>query len=227
MRLDRSTGGLRPARTHGRIEGVTRWDQVAGRGSADSYQACFDKLADAGHDVHGEATFCAGLLEPGARVLDAGCGTGRVAIELDRRGYEVVGVDVDRTMIDRARSDLAAQVAWIHADLATLNLRSHGVPRPFDLVLTAGNVIPLLAAGTEATVIANLAAALVPGGLFVSGFGLDAAHLPLPEAPFDLVTYDAWCASAGLVLDHRYATWQGEPFSDGGYAVSVHRSAAA
>jgi SAM-dependent methyltransferase len=204
---------------------VTRWDQVAGDGSAERYQARFDELARAGQDVHGEASFCAALVQPGARVLDAGCGTGRVALELDRRGYEVVGVDVDRAMIDRARSDMTAKVAWLQADLATLNLRSHGVPRPFDLVLAAGNVLPLVAAGTEAQVIANLAAALVPGGLLVAGFGLDAAHLPLPEAPFDLSAYDAWCTAAGLTLDQRYATWQGAPYDDGGYAVSVHRAA--
>ena len=203
---------------------MTRWDQAPGRASADGYQARFDKLAGAGDDVHGEATFCAGLVEPGARILDAGCGTGRVAIELDRKGYEVVGVDVDRAMIARARSAMAAQVAWVPADLAPLNLRSHGVPRPFHLVLAAGNVVPLVAAGTEAQVIARLEAALVPGGLFVAGFGLDADHLPLPEAPFDLATYDGWCTAAGLELEHRYATWQGTPFSSGGYAVSVHRS---
>ncbi len=203
---------------------MTRWDQVAGGGAGERYQARFDELARDGHDVHGEASFCAGLVEPGARVLDAGCGTGRVALELDRRGYEVVGVDADRSMIDRARSDMTAKVAWLQADLATLNLRSHGIPRPFDLVLAAGNVMPLVAAGTEARVIANLATALVPGGLLVAGFGLDAAHLPLPEAPFDLAAYDGWCAAAGLELDQRYATWQSTPFDGGGYAVSVHRS---
>ena len=37
------------------------------------------------------------------RVLDAGCGTGRVAIELARRGIEVVGVDADPDMLERAR----------------------------------------------------------------------------------------------------------------------------
>jgi hypothetical protein len=58
----------------------------------------------------------------------------------------------------------------------------------------------------------------------VTGFGLDADHLPLPEAPFGLTEYDAWCAAAGLELVERSSTWDGEPFTDGGgYAVSVHR----
>ena len=61
----------------------------------DEYQARFDSLAARGVDVHGEVAFVLGLDPAPASVLDAGCGTGRVAIELARRGVEVVGVDVD------------------------------------------------------------------------------------------------------------------------------------
>src|ERR1700732_4830520 len=59
------------------------------------YQRRFDELASSGVDVHGEATFV--VRRAPASVLDAGCGTGRVAIELARRGITVVGVDVDRS----------------------------------------------------------------------------------------------------------------------------------
>jgi hypothetical protein len=72
-------------------------------------------------------------------------------------------------------------------------------------------------------VVASLTGQLRPGGLLVTGFGLDPAHLPLAEAPVDLPSYDGWCAAAGLVLQTRYATWDGEPYDGGGYAVSVHR----
>jgi SAM-dependent methyltransferase len=166
---------------------------------------------------------CSVLVPAGARILDAGCGTGRVAIELDRRGYAVTGVDLDAAMLDRART-AAPHLTWIEADLARFDPAEHGLTAGFDLVVAAGNVIPLAAHGTEADVVARLAGAARPGGLVVTGFGLDADHLPLPEPPFGLTEYDAWCASAGLVLVERSSTWDGEPFTDGGgYAVSVHR----
>lgn len=96
----------------------------------------------------------------------------------------------------------------------------------FDLVVAAGNVIPLLAEGTEAGVLRALAGRLRSGGLLVAGFGLDAGHLPLPAAPFGLPEYDSWCAAAGLVLDRRFATWDADAsLAVDGYAVSVHRRA--
>ena len=45
----------------------------------------------------------ASTIAPGARVLDAGCGTGRVGIELARRGFEVTGTDIDPAMLAAAR----------------------------------------------------------------------------------------------------------------------------
>ncbi len=69
------------------------------RGAA--YDRRFDDLAASGMDVHGEAALVDSY-GPGS-VLDAGCGTGRVAIELSRRGHEVLGVDVDPAMLEVAR----------------------------------------------------------------------------------------------------------------------------
>src|SRR2546421_3509407 len=66
---------------------------------------------------HGEADL---VFSYGPRcVLDGGCGTGRVAIELSRRGVEVVGVDLDRDMIELARAK-APDLTWINADLGEL-----------------------------------------------------------------------------------------------------------
>ena len=67
----------------------------------EQYQARFDRLAESAQDVHGEADFVT-RRSPGS-VLDAGCGTGRVGIERARRGVEVVGVDVDESMLATAR----------------------------------------------------------------------------------------------------------------------------
>src|SRR3954467_1923876 len=69
------------------------------------YAERFRAMAARGDDVHGEATFVTGLAEPPARVLDAGCGTGRVAIRLAGLGYAVVGVDLDASMLREARAE--------------------------------------------------------------------------------------------------------------------------
>jgi SAM-dependent methyltransferase len=202
--------------------GSNRWSDLTGGADGVEYAARFERLAATGADVHGEATLCASLVPPGSRVLDAGCGTGRVAVRLARLGYRCVGVDADASMLAQARS-ASADVRWLLADLADLDVTAPELTAGFDLVVAAGNVIPLLAEGSEARVLANLSAALRPGGLLVAGFGLDAAHLPLTFAPVDLPMYDAWCAAAGLELERRLATWDGEPYGgDGGYAVSVH-----
>ena len=203
---------------------MSRWSEVAGTGSGggrpgDRYADRFCELASSGVDVHGEAALCGALLPSGGRVLDAGCGTGRVAIELARRGFDTLGVDLDADMLARARRD-APRLDWLQSDLAGLDLTGLA---PFDLVVAAGNVIPLVAEGTEAQVVDRLALALKPGGLLVTGFGLSPAHLPLDHAPVSLADYDTWCATSGLGLLKRYASWDGEPYQGGGYAVSIHR----
>ena len=197
------------------------WRTVAARNSgadyARRYAERFAELAEAGEDVHGEAAFVTALVPPGARVLDAGCGTGRVAARLADLGHEVVGVDVDEAMVGVAR-ELRPDLHWAVSDLATLDL---GVER-FDAAVLAGNVVPFvddLAAAAE-----RLVQHLVPGGLVVAGFGLDRGHLPRGTPVVPLPAYDAALAGAGLLLQARHGGWAGEPYDGGGYAVSVHAS---
>jgi SAM-dependent methyltransferase len=205
------------AATSAEEDAVSRWAEIAGEDRGQRYSERFARLAAAGQDVHGEAALCASLVPPGSRVLDAGCGTGRVAIRLAELGYDCVGIDVDVDMLAQARL-AAPQLTWIEADLAApLDLG------PFDLVVAAGNVLPLLAAGTAPAVVANLAGALASGAPLVAGFGLDAAHLPIPQPSFGLAEYDEWCGRADLVLVDRFATWDRAPFDGAGYAVSLHR----
>ncbi|MYT74622.1 MULTISPECIES: class I SAM-dependent methyltransferase [unclassified Streptomyces] len=201
---------------------MSRWQDLTGGTSGSEYAARFEALARSGQDMHGEASFCAALVPAGARVLDAGCGTGRVMIRLAGLGYDCVGIDLDASMLDVARAQ-APDLPWHRTDLTAFDPAALGVAPDFDLVVAAGNVMPLLTPGTESTVVARLAAALRPGGLLVAGFGLDAAHLPVPPS-LTLPEYDACCAAAGLDLVDRFATWDAAPYDGGGYAVSVHRA---
>ena len=195
----------------------TRWqDTDAPRG--DSYDQRWTQLAESGESIHGEADFVDGLLgqSGGRRILDAGCGTGRVAVELARRGHSVVGVDADLDMLATARTK-APDLSWIHADLADLGAHS---TETFDMVLLAGNVMIFLAPGTEERVMGELVDRLAPGGLLVAGFSIRPGRLPLAE-------YDRVAAGAGLESVARFATWDREPYDGGEYAVSVHRRAGA
>jgi 2-polyprenyl-3-methyl-5-hydroxy-6-metoxy-1,4-benzoquinol methylase len=188
----------------------SRW-QSDNRFAADDYDARWRALAAAGKSIHGEADFVC-RFEP-ASVLDAGCGTGRVAIELAARGIDVVGVDLDPAMIGHARVKAPA-LEWIDADLATVD-----VGRRFDIVVMAGNVMIFVAPQTEAAVVANMASHLVPGGHLIAGFQLGRA--------FGVVAYAAAAADAGLERVGRYGTWEGAAWTAADdYAVSVHRAPA-
>ncbi|WP_255950027.1 class I SAM-dependent methyltransferase [Streptomyces odontomachi] len=200
---------------------MSRWNDVTGGTAGQDYAARFAALARSGKDVHGEARFCAGLVPAGARVLDAGCGTGRVMIRLAELGYDCVGADLDASMLAVAQRQ-APGLPWFQVDLAAFEPDLLGIAADFDLVVAAGNVFPLLAAGTEATVVKRLAAALRPGGLMVAGFGLNESHLPVPPS-ITLSEYDDCCAAAGLAPVGRFSTWDADPYDGGGYAVSVHR----
>lgn len=191
-----------------------RWLETSPSRSADEYDRAWAERARAGRGVHGEADFVAAL---GPRsVLDAGCGTGRVAVELDRRGTEVVGVDLDPKMLAAARAK-APHLTWLLDDLAAAEVvDGTGRLRRFDVVVLAGNVMIFLAPGQEAAVVGNLARHLAHGGALVAGFQLT-GHLALDR-------YDELCRAAGLALAERWSTWERGPWQEGGgYAVSVHR----
>jgi len=205
---------------------VTKWEQIArttvGEDYASAYARRFHAMAERGEDVHGEAGFFAGLVPAPARVLDAGCGTGRIAVRLDELGYDVVGVDVDAAMLDQARLS-APGLDWRRADLATMDLGAS-----FDAVLVAGNTIPLLEEGTLRAACERIAAHTVAEGAVVCGFGLDAAHLPAGCPPTALEDVDAAMAAAGLTPARRFGTWDGAGFDPaGGYVVTVHTRSAA
>jgi len=203
----------------------SRWTDDASVPRGATYDDRFARLAASGADVHGEATLVAAL-SPGLQVLDAGCGTGRIAIELAHRGFDVTGVDLDPVMLDAARTKAPA-LTWHQADLSELDLTTLGPAtlgpatlgraEGFDTVVLAGNVLIFVAPGTEARTVSCCADVLVPGGLLVAGFEVR----PKGYQPHQ---FDDDAAAAGLELVDRWSTWDRQRWQTSDrYQVSVHR----
>jgi len=184
----------------------TRWEA---RTSADPqhshwYVERFRTMAADGADLAGEARLIDAMVPRGSRILDAGCGPGRVGSALHAFGHTVVGVDVDPVLIEAAHADHPGP-DWRVGDLAQLDLPAAGIAEPFDAIVCAGNVMTFLAPGTEVEVLRRMGAHLAPGGRAVVGFGAGRSY------DFDQFFVDA--ATAGLVLDLALATWDLRPFT--------------
>lgn len=100
-------------------------------------------------------------------VVDAACGTGRHAIELARRGHHVVGTDLSKAMVERARRNAAAasaDVAFANVGLGSLAT----LGKLFDAALCLGNSLPhLLTSSALDKGLADFAAVLRPEGVLV------------------------------------------------------------
>ena len=175
-------------------------------------------MAAAGNDLEGEARFVDAMVPRRSRILDAGCGPGRVGGYLARAGHDVVGVDIDPILIDAATQEHPGPT-WLVADLSELDLPAIGVEQPFDAIVCAGNVLTFLDPATRRPVLSNLAKHLRPDGRIVTGFG-SGRDYPFSEF-FDDVE------NAGLTPDHSFASWDLRPFtteSDFLVEVMSHRS---
>ena len=142
-----------------------RWSQFRAETDLEEYYSRWRRLEATGVSPHGEADFIESL-HPKS-VLDAGCGMGRVSIELARRGIDVVGVDLDDDLLEFARRS-EPSIRWVRADLATMRL-----DRRFDVVATPGNVMVFCRAIDRVAIIETAAAHLEADGLLVAGFQLE------------------------------------------------------
>ena len=193
----------------------TRWATKHGPGHAQWYIERFRRMAAEGADLAGEARLLDAMIGRSSRVLDAGCGSGRVGAELAARGHAVVGVDADPELVEAAATDHPGPT-WLVGDLTTLDLPGRGHVEPFDAAIVAGNVMPYLAPGTGHLALQRIGAHLRTDGVVVVGFGTDRDY-PLAE-------FDADIGAAGLTLEHRFATWDLRPwFAGAPFAVTVLR----
>ena len=167
-------------------------------------------------------------VEPGARVLDLGCGNGiPVTKELAKR-HAATGVDLSPVQIERARA-LVPGARFLCADMTTVEL----APGSFDAVVAFYSVfnVPL---ADQPALIGRVAGWLVPGGRFFAmvgkepwtGVEKDWRGVPgvrMYYSQADVATYRRWFAEAGFAVEA-----EGSEPKDGnpGYAVLIARRGA-
>jgi SAM-dependent methyltransferase len=104
-------------------------------------------------------------LPPGAAVEDLGCGRGRHAIPLARKGYRVTGVDISENMLRLARSRAereGVRVEWVKEDMRRF-CRSEA----FDLVLSLFTSFGYFSDAENQQVLDNIGKGLRPGGMLL------------------------------------------------------------
>lgn len=176
------------------------------------YVERFRTMARDGNDLAGEARLVDTMLARGAKVLDAGCGPGRVGGALARAGHAVTGVDVDPVLVAAAEQDHPGP-RWVVGDLAELDLGE-----TFDAIVCAGNVMTFLAPSTREEVLRRFRRHVEPDGRVAIGFGAGRGYA------FEEFLADA--EKAGFAADLLLSTWDLRPYSpDADFLVALLRPA--
>lgn len=193
---------------------TTRWAAAGGSDSA-GYLGRFTQLIEEGEDIDGEARLADVLAPRRARILDAGAGMGRVASALQARGHDVLAAEPDPVLVaesQRRWPDLPV----VAKDILELDVAVEGT---FDLIVMVGNVMVLLAEGTEVRALSTLRRLLRPEGRVLVGFHLRGGPVDKREE-YVWEEFSADVAAAGLTPQHHFGGYALEPPGDE-YCVAI------
>ncbi|MDM5335841.1 methyltransferase domain-containing protein [Fictibacillus enclensis] len=105
-------------------------------------------------------------LPKGARILDLGCGQGRISIPLQKLGYQVVGMDISNDLLEVARNRAKEEnlvLPFFHEDMRDLSVLNE-----FDAIINLGTAFGYVQDSRENhTIYQNIFNALKPGGIFI------------------------------------------------------------
>ena len=167
---------------------------------SENYAQRWKAFVAQGKDIDGEARLIDATVPRHARILDAGCGTGRVGGYLAQRGHEVIGTDLDPILIGHAKEDFP-DATWLVGDLSEDEIPAHDI----DVAVCAGNVMGFLDPAGRAPALGNILRALRPGGRLFVGFGAGRGW------SFD--DFLATAKEAGFAVQYCYESWDLQPFT--------------
>ena len=156
--------------------------------------------------------------EAGGPILDLGCGTGRIALDLAQRRFEVTGVDSDAELVDALRA--RAQERGLHVDAVAADARSFELDTAFALAVSPMQVVQLLGgADGRARMLTTVRRHLRPGAVFAAAlanpFDGWSDIESLPPLP-DVREEDGWVYSS---------TPTGVRRAGGSFMIDRHRQA--
>ncbi|HEY1359341.1 MAG TPA: class I SAM-dependent methyltransferase [Thermoleophilaceae bacterium] len=134
----------------------------------------------------------------GGPVLDIGCGTGRVTLDLAGRGHELTGLDSEAELVEELSR--RAQERGLPVDAVVADARSFVLPARFPLVIAPQQVVQLFGGSAGRTAFLRSAReALAPGGVLAVALSDPAEAVPeeevLPPLP-DVLERDGWVLSS-------------------------------
>lgn len=175
---------------------------LAGAAAAWHDTECASYAADLGlwHNLAAEqAAACS--------VLDLGCGTGRVALDLAAAGHALTGLDADPELVDELAR--RARERGLRVDAVAADARSFSLGRRFELVIAPMQVVQLLG-GSDGRIamLEHVRHHLAPGGVFAAALADPFEAVPAEEArpPLpDVLERDGWVLSSQPVAVRPHA----------------------